>query len=70
MMNTWPLLVPPRKETGENTGYIRNPICMRENKMVLVKGARLGVGQEVMWPWLGGLPALWGQEFSAAFIET
>lgn len=43
---------------------------MRENKMVLVKGARLGVGQEVMWPWLGGLPALWGQEFSAAFIET
>lgn len=34
--------------TGENTGYIKNSIYVRENKMVLTEGARLGVGQEVM----------------------
>lgn len=51
-MNTRPLLVSPGEETGENTGCIRNLIGLRENKMELVEGARLGVGQEVMWPWM------------------
>ena len=37
-MKTWPLLVPPGQETGENTGHTyRNPIYMRDNKMVLLK---------------------------------
>lgn len=65
----WPLLIPPGKETGENTVYTRNPIYTRDNKMVLVEGARLGLGQEVMWPCWWGVPALWGQEFPAAFME-
>lgn len=50
VMNTWPLLVPPGEETGENTRYTRSPIYRRENKMVPVEGTRLGVGWEAMWP--------------------
>lgn len=45
MMKTWLLLVLPGEETWENTGHIyRNPIYMRDNKMVLLKepGCKLG----------------------------